>query len=375
VAEGSTVFHDGQQRKILVVDDSEIVLEVTRAALASAGHRVITYDRAAGCVALILQEKPDLVLMDVNMPHVGGDTIVGVVGKAQPIGGPVVLLYSSLSADILRVKADAVGAHGYIQKTGDLFALVREVNRWLKLGSSSSSSSGRMRAAVDVGQNPSSGTVRAAPEIRTPIGGRWGGAAELGASSSSTLRVGRDLGLPNGAQLSDESSVTADEGARSSGSRAVAPAVHSAEPAGAPSSTLFHGRVPTVLLVDRDMAVLSSHRRYLQADQFTVEYALSGAAALRRILSDSPPDVMVYEAFMPDLSGIDLYRRALTTALTWHERMILTADVQMPTPGRAFAEFKGTLLVKPVTADALRSAVRACIAAGGATQPGRATAT
>ncbi len=370
------MFRANQQRKILVIDDSEIVLEVTRGALESAGHRVVTHDRAAGCVALILQQKPDLVLMDVNMPHLGGDTIVGVLGKAQPTGDTVVLLHSSLSAEILRVKAQAVGAQGFIQKTGDLFALVREVNRWLKRSSSSSSSSAQMRAATDMSLTPSSGKMRAAVDVTAPSSGNLRAAAELGVPSSTNLRVGPDLSLPSSGRLraAIAVSVPPDEEARSSGTRAVARELSSSETA-ASSSTMLHTRTPTVLLVDRDMAVLSTYRSHLQSDQLKVEYALSGSAALRRILSDDPPDVAVCDAFMPDVSGMDLYRRALGTALNWRQRMVLTTDVQASNGAAAFAEFKGQLLKKPVSADALKSAVRACLERSGTALAGKASAT
>lgn len=365
------MFRANQQRKILVIDDSEIVLEVTRSALEAAGHRVVTHDRAAGCVALILQQKPDLVLMDVNMPHLGGDTIVGVLGKAQPSGDTVVLLHSSLSAEILRVKAQAVGAQGFIQKTGDLFALVREVNRWLKR--STISSSAQMRAADDGSLTPSSGKMRAAVEVNAPSSASLRAAAELGASSSSKLRVGPDLGLPSSAQLRAAMalSLPPDEEARSSGTRPVAAELPSSETA-ASSGTMLHTHTPTVLLVDRDMAVLSTYRRHLQSDHLKVEYALSGSAALRRILSDDPPDVAVCDAFMPDVSGMDVYRRALGAALNWRQRMILTSDIQMSS---AFAEFRGQILTKPVSAEALKNAVRTCLERGGTALPGRASAT
>ena len=57
-----------QPATILVVDDSEVVLNVTRTLLEAVGYRVLTHSGPAGCVAVILQEKPDLVLIDVNMP-------------------------------------------------------------------------------------------------------------------------------------------------------------------------------------------------------------------------------------------------------------------------------------------------------------------
>jgi CheY-like chemotaxis protein len=56
-----------QLATILVVDDSEVVLAVTKTLLEAVGYRVLTHSGPAGCVAVILQEKPDLVLIDVKL--------------------------------------------------------------------------------------------------------------------------------------------------------------------------------------------------------------------------------------------------------------------------------------------------------------------
>jgi DNA-binding response OmpR family regulator len=351
------VLRSNRQYKILVIDDDEIVLATVCAALQAAGHLVVTHDRATGSVALILQQKPDLVLIDVNLPHLSGDTIVGVVVKAQPAGDTVMLLHSGLSANILKAKAEAAGAEGFVQKTGDMFALVREVNRWLKR----SGNSGRLQAAADSGYASSSSNLRAAPQVVDP--------------RSENLRVGPELSLPSSGRLrvAREISALLEEEARPSGTRPVAPTLHD-------QPTTEYGveartQPPTVLLVDRDMGVLSTYRRYLQADELTVEYALSGSAALRCILSGNPPDAAVCDAFMTDLSGLDLYRRALAVTLSWRQRMVLTSDVQVPSKAHGFAEFGGHLLLKPVSSEALRNAVRACLAQNGGTLTGRAAAT
>ncbi|HEY4102505.1 MAG TPA: response regulator, partial [Polyangiaceae bacterium] len=322
-----------------------IELEVARAALESAGHQVVTHDRAGGCVALILQEKPDLVLMEVNMPHLSGDTVIGVLGKAQPDKGTVMLLYSSMPASILRVKADAAGAHGFVQKTSDMFALVREVNRWLKRNSVGGSarfdglpSSGKLRAAEVFA---SSGRMRAASEFGDPY--------RAGESAPS---VG-DEKRPSGTQRSAESSLA-----------------H-----GASSETMRRTEPPSVLLIDRDMAVLSEFRRHLQAERFTIEFALSGNAALRSLSSNRPPDIAVADAFMSDLSGIELYRRALALAQSWRRRMILTSERELPRFMPEFAEFKGQILIKPISPEALRHAIYSCLAGRGSLRPGRVTAT
>lgn len=291
--------------KIVVIDDSEIVLEVTRSALEGAGYEVVTHDRPAGCVALILHEKPDLVLMDVNMPGLGGDTIVSVLGKAAPTSDTIVLLHSSLSAEVLRGKVTTAGAHGFIQKSGDLFGLVREVARWLKR----SAASGNMRAApAALGDDKAtSGTQRAAAPM-------------LGLSSDS------GSGAP-----------------RRSGTLRV--------------------DAPTILLVDDDMSILSGFRRHLQNDDMSIEFALSGGQALRRMLSDTPPDVVVCDMLLPDISGIEVFQRAVAAEPSFRQRFaVVTGASGTPLVSSFLATFSGPVLHKPIEAAQLSQAVRSCLA-------------
>src|SRR4051812_26882817 len=105
---------NGKSKKptIVVVDDCEVTLASTADTLERAGYRVITRDRPAGCVAMMLQEKPDLVLLDVCMPTVSGDTLVKLFSRASPNSGTIILLYSGLDEPLLRSKAKGAGAHG-----------------------------------------------------------------------------------------------------------------------------------------------------------------------------------------------------------------------------------------------------------------------
>lgn len=299
--------------KIVVIDDSEIVLEVTKSALEGAGYDVVTHDRPAGCVALILHEKPDLVLMDVNMPGLGGDTIVSVLAKAQPTGETIVLLHSSLSAEVLRTKSSVAGAHGFIQKSGDLFGLVREVSRWLKrYNAAGSLSSGNMRAALSLSADEGrvSGTRPAASPTVVSTPPVSDGGLELGRRTSGTLRVD----------------------------------------------------APTVLLVDDDMSVLSGYRRSLQNEDISVEFALSGAQALRRMLSDTPPDVVVCDMLLPDVSGIDVYHRAIAAEPSYRQRFaVATGASTIPQVSEFLAGFAGPVMHKPVAGQQLAAAVRSCL--------------
>src|SRR3954466_15934033 len=119
-------------RTILVIDDNAVVLEVTRSTLEQAGFRVVTRDRANGAVVAVLHERPDLVLIDVNMPNMTGDSLADILGRTRATRGTLVVLYSSLPANALRMKALAAGAHGFIQKTGVQTELVRQVRAFLE---------------------------------------------------------------------------------------------------------------------------------------------------------------------------------------------------------------------------------------------------
>jgi len=297
----------GRKPKIVVIDDSEIVLEVTRGALEGAGFDVVTHDRPAGCVALILHEKPELVLMDVNMPGLGGDTIVSVLGKAAPTSDTIVLLHSSLSAEVLRTKATTAGAHGFIQKSGDLFGLVREINRWLKR-----TNSGNMRSALAT-----------TADDRYPSGTRP--AANAAAASASAP--------PSSDSMS-----------------------------GRRTSATMRVDAPTVLLVDDDMTVLSGFRRCLQAEDLSIEFALSGGQALRRLLSEKPPDVVVCDMVLPDISGVEVYQRAIAADVTYRQRFaVATGASSVPFVAAFLASFSGPILYKPVAPAQLSLAVRTCL--------------
>ena len=61
-------------KRILLMDDSEIFLEVARRALEQAGYEVITANDLESFQQARQQKPADLVLMDVQMPEAFGTT-------------------------------------------------------------------------------------------------------------------------------------------------------------------------------------------------------------------------------------------------------------------------------------------------------------
>lgn len=117
---------DKKRGKVLAVDDDRVTLEVARERLEAAGFEVITRDNALGTSAVILKEKPDLVLLDVRMPGLTGDALSKLIASSTSV-----ILHSASDAEALAKMASACGAVGFIVKTADDTAFVTQFQRYV----------------------------------------------------------------------------------------------------------------------------------------------------------------------------------------------------------------------------------------------------
>lgn len=103
-------------RTVLVVDDDPQHLSATHDILRAEGYRVLTQQRPFGVTNLILRHKPDLVLLDVNMPGLSGDALALILSDNPLSAGTRVVFHSSNDEDSLRLLTRKYGAQGYICK-------------------------------------------------------------------------------------------------------------------------------------------------------------------------------------------------------------------------------------------------------------------
>ena len=118
--------------RVLLIDDSEVVLELAREVLERAGMEVHTRSVAYGSSWEIVRLRPDVVLVDVNMPGLSGSDIVSVTRARGDLHGTRVLLFSAQPPENLETLALDCGADGWIHKTADQEGLVDSVRRWTR---------------------------------------------------------------------------------------------------------------------------------------------------------------------------------------------------------------------------------------------------
>lgn len=112
--------------RILIVDDDEIVLEILKDWLQSAGHVVTTRHGALGTSALVLRDKPDVAILDVNMPGLAGDAIARLIQNGTAEFKPTVMLVTADNSPTVGQLAEKCGAIGVLQKTPDAGAFMRK---------------------------------------------------------------------------------------------------------------------------------------------------------------------------------------------------------------------------------------------------------
>jgi len=113
--------------RVMVVDDSVVVLEHLRFTLERAGHVVTTRDSALGTMSIVMDTRPDVLILDVSMPTLDGDRLATAIsGLRRDI---VLILHSSLEEWKLRELAKATGAHGFISKGPDTRKFLAEFDR------------------------------------------------------------------------------------------------------------------------------------------------------------------------------------------------------------------------------------------------------
>jgi DNA-binding NtrC family response regulator len=120
-------------KHILVVDDEIGIRELLRDILQDEGYRVQLAENAAAARAARLQERPDLVLLDIWMPDCDGITLLKEWVNSSLLTMPVVMMSGHGTIDTA-VEATRIGAFDFLEKPIALQKLLKTVSTALKHG-------------------------------------------------------------------------------------------------------------------------------------------------------------------------------------------------------------------------------------------------
>jgi two-component system nitrogen regulation response regulator NtrX len=100
--------------KILIVDDEENIRKTLREILEDESHEVITAEDGAAGLAAAVEEQPDVVLLDIQLPRKDGLAVLEEI-KAQKCGCEVIMIsgHGTIEAAVRAIK---LGAYHFLQK-------------------------------------------------------------------------------------------------------------------------------------------------------------------------------------------------------------------------------------------------------------------
>jgi DNA-binding NtrC family response regulator len=108
-----------QALRLMIVDDEEAARYGMRRALSTFGYSVTEADSAEAARALVKQQAPDLMLLDVNLPGMSGLDFLHELQSSNG-NGPLVVIVTAHGSERMAVEAVKAGAYDYLSKPFEL---------------------------------------------------------------------------------------------------------------------------------------------------------------------------------------------------------------------------------------------------------------
>jgi two-component system phosphate regulon response regulator PhoB len=102
--------------KILVIENDITFLDLLRVHLASAGHEVMTAEDAALGLRAVIENVPDLIILDMFIPYLDGIEVLEAL-RTDPATAPIpVIVLTGTRDDEIYARARKLGVADYLTK-------------------------------------------------------------------------------------------------------------------------------------------------------------------------------------------------------------------------------------------------------------------
>lgn len=117
------------KKKVLIVDDDPVTLEVLEARLKRADYQVLKADNGAEAARIVKVGQPDLIILDVMMPEMDGYTFVREIKKDEANKDIPIIILSAKGK--MKDLFGAEGVEDYLEKPFDPDKLLGKIKSYL----------------------------------------------------------------------------------------------------------------------------------------------------------------------------------------------------------------------------------------------------
>ena len=119
--------------RILIADDDDLIAQIASEVLIDAGHACGWVTTAAEAWRCVQHKRPDLLLLDQEMPGESGMTLLRRLRRSAELYDLPVMMFTAMRGEEDRAQAQFAGAQDFLSKPFQPLELVRRVNRQLRL--------------------------------------------------------------------------------------------------------------------------------------------------------------------------------------------------------------------------------------------------
>ena len=119
-------------RKILLVDDDDMVRDLVAATLKGGDYQLLQAADGGKGLELAREHRPDIVFLDVNMPVMDGVSVCQAIKSDPSTAHVTVIMLTALGQEVDRDRARRAGADGYFTKPFSPLTLLRRVDEVLR---------------------------------------------------------------------------------------------------------------------------------------------------------------------------------------------------------------------------------------------------
>lgn len=122
-------------KSILIVEDNELNAKLFRDLLSSRGHRIVETRDGTEAVRLVHAEKPDLILMDIQLPEISGFDLIKMIKSDSAICNiPIIAVTAfAMKGDEERIRSS--GCDDYLSKPISVSAFLQKTQHYLEQNS------------------------------------------------------------------------------------------------------------------------------------------------------------------------------------------------------------------------------------------------
>lgn len=116
-------------KRVLVIEDNEDNMKLITFILGKHGYRTIEARSGAQGIRMALDEKPDFILLDIQLPDMDGLDVLRTIRDSEADGQIPIIAITSYAMSGDRERLLQAGCNGYIEKPIDPETIVGEIRQ------------------------------------------------------------------------------------------------------------------------------------------------------------------------------------------------------------------------------------------------------